>query len=75
MLLHCKCVTDLGFERLVISSRDTDVLVLLVHFANDVTRKIWFQTGTAKQRSFVAVHDVGLDPVLRHNLPGFHARL
>jgi len=73
MLLHCKCVTDLGFERLVISCRDTDVLVLLVHFASDLTREIWFQTGTAKQRSFVAVHDVDLDPVLRHNLPGFHA--
>ena len=67
------CLTDLGFERLVSSSRDTDVLVLLVHFASDLTKEIWFQTGTAKKGSFVAVHDVDLDPVLRHNLPGFHA--
>lgn len=73
ILLHCKCVTDLGFERLVISSRDTDILVLLVHCASYLTREIWFQTGTAKDRSFVAVHNVVLDPVLRRNLPGFHA--
>lgn len=73
ILLHAKSVTDLGFERLIIISRDTDVLVLLIHFASDLSGEIWFQTGTAKQRSFVAVHAIDLDPALRHNLPAFYA--
>lgn len=73
MLLHAKSVSDLGFERLIISSRDTDVLVLLIYFASDLSREIWFRTGTANQRTFVAVHAVDIDPALRHNLPGFHA--
>lgn len=73
ILLHAKSAKEQGFERLVISSRDTDVLVLLIHFADDLSREIWFQTGTAKQRSFVAVHAVDIEPALRLNLPGLHA--
>ena len=73
ILLHAKSVTDLGFERVIICSRDTDVLVFLVHFASDLSGELWFQMGTAKQRSFVAVHAVDLDPALCHNLPAFHA--
>ena len=73
MLLHAKSVSDLGFERLIISSRDTDVLVLLIYFASDLSREICFRTGTANQWTFVAVHAVDIDPALRHNLPGFHA--
>ena len=73
ILLHTKSVTDLGFERMIICSRDTDVLVLLVHFASDLSGELWFQMGTTKQRSFVAVYAVDLDPALSHNLPAFHA--
>lgn len=73
MLLHAKSVKDQGFERLVIRSRNTDVLVPLVHFASDLSKEIWFRRGTTEQRSFVVLHGVEIDLALRHNLPGFHA--
>ena len=31
--------------------RDTDVLVLLLHFQNQLTPEIWFQAGTAQKKN------------------------
>ena len=73
MVLHAKSASYLGFERIIIISRDTDVLALLVHFAGDLSKEIWMQTGTSRHKKFVAVHSIDIDPILRHNLLGFHA--
>ena len=73
IILHAMAACQNGFERLIICCRDTDVLVLLVHFASQLSQEIWFRTGTAKQRTFVAVHEVTLPESMKKNLPGFHA--
>ena len=62
-----------GCHGIVAHSRDTDVLVLLVHFANQLSPEIWFRTGTAKQRTYVAVHSMNIDQALSKTLPAFHA--
>ena len=67
-------MTTQGFQRIVVHSRDTDVLVLLVHFANKLSSEIWFRTGTAKQRTSVAIDSINIDQDLsKKTLPAFHA--
>lgn len=61
LVLHCMH-TDA--ESVVVSARDTDVLVLLLaHFPKMNCRKLWMKAGTSKRRKYIPVHDI------RHNLP------
>ena len=46
ILLHAKDSLMHGFERVVVVCRDTDVLVLLVHFKHQLSKEIWFMSGT-----------------------------
>ena len=66
-----------GFERVVVVCRDTDVLVLLVHFKHQLSRKIWFMSGKKKDPKHVPIHKMKLDSslrsALRSVLPAFHA--
>ena len=50
IILHAKEASDMGYERLVICCKDTDVLVLLTFFANELCREIWMQTGNYKSK-------------------------
>ena len=64
-----------GFERVVVVCRDTDVLVLLhvFHFRHQLSREIWFKSGTKKDPKHVLIHEMKLDASLRSVLPAFHA--
>ena len=74
IILHARTLTTQGFKRIVVHSRDTDVLVLLVHFANQLSPELWFRTGTAKQRTYVVVvHSRNIDQALSKTIPAFHA--
>jgi len=73
IILHATTLTTQGFQRIVVHSRDTNVLVLMVHFANQLSPELWFCTGTAKQRTYVAVHNINIDQALSKTLPAFHA--
>jgi len=73
IILHAKHLATEGYERAIISSRDTDVLVLLLHFAEQLSQEVWFRTGTSKQRKYVPVHDIHMDDDVRRNLPAYHA--
>lgn len=73
VILHALDAARQPYERTLIVCRDTDVLVLLIHFQQQLTNEIWFQSGTAKQRKYVAVHDITLSPQLRKAIPAFHA--
>lgn len=56
MVLHC---TKSHASAIVVASRDTDVLVLLLaHFANFNCEKVWMKSGTAMRRKFIPVHTV-----------------
>ena len=62
-----------GFKRVVVVCRDTDVLVFLVHFKHQLSRKIWFMSGTKKDPKHVPIHEMKLDASLRSVLSAFHA--
>ena len=38
-----------------------------------MSSELWFRTGTAKQRTYVAVHSINIDQALSKALPAFHA--
>jgi len=66
IILYARTLTTQGFQRIVVHSRDTDLLVLLVDFANQLSPEIWFRTGTAKQGTYVAVHSIKIDQALKN---------
>ena len=73
IILHAAEAFQQGFERTVVVCRDTDVLLLLIHFAHELGEEVWFKAGTAKDRRFIQVHKVQLPLNVRENLPAFHA--
>ena len=50
IILHAKAAHREGYERLVISSRDTDVLELLIYVSG---------------RRYIAIHDISLPPCIK----------
>lgn len=48
MILHAIDAKQEGYDRLVVLCRDTDVLILLLHFVPHLSEEIWMQAGTAK---------------------------
>jgi hypothetical protein len=73
IILHAIHAQHQDFERLVVVCHDTDVLVLLIHFAEQLSKEIWFKTGTAKKTRLIKVHAITVPPRVRTNLPAFHA--
>lgn len=73
LILHGVDACQQGFERLVYVCRDTDVLVLLVHFLPKLSNEVWMRTGTRKQYRYVAVHDINVPSNVSRNIPAFHA--
>jgi hypothetical protein len=75
MVLHAHDAALQGFKRTLVHSRDTDVLVLLVHFFPQLSSELWMISGTAKQRNCIPVHTVhnSLPPEVTVNLPAYHA--
>ena len=60
ILLHAKDALMHGFERVtvVVVCKDTDVLVLLLHFKHQLSREIWFMSGTKKDPKHVPIHEM-----------------
>ena len=73
ILLHALEACLKGYERTIVLCRDTDVLVLLIHFLSKLSTEVWFQTGTFKQRNFIPVHNINLSHSEMEMLPAFHA--
>ena len=75
LVLHsCEAVNQ-GYKRVLVICRDTDVMLLLVHFIPAQTAKVWMISGTAKKRKCYPIHPLSerLEKPLRDNLLGFHA--
>ena len=73
LILHsCEPVSE-GYERLLIKSSDTDVM--LFHFMLSKAAEIWMISGTARKRKCYPTHTVSerLLIHIRENLLGFHA--
>ena len=73
IILHAKEASDQGLERLVVRCKDTDVLVLLKFFSNELCKEIWMQTGSFKSPKFVKVHEIHIQNTMRRSLLGYHA--
>ncbi|KAI4813333.1 hypothetical protein KUCAC02_024665 [Chaenocephalus aceratus] len=73
ILLHAADATMKGFQRLIIQCRDTDVLLLLLVFANQLSQEVWMKAGTAKKPRDIKVHQITLPNEMLDGLLAFHA--
>lgn len=74
LILHsCEAVSE-GFERIVVICRDTDVMLLLLHFVCTKAREVWMLSGTAAKRKCYPIHAASerLTQPMRDNLLSFH---
>ncbi len=58
-----------GFASTIILSTDTDVLVLLLHFIDRLSRQVWMKSS----KGYVPVHEIRLDEAVRKNILAYHA--
>lgn len=75
MILHVIDAANCGFERIIVRSRDTDVLVLLIHHKHRFNGNVWMSAGTSKCPRFIPINDVcgSLTPDQTVALPAYHA--
>lgn len=70
ILLHILSGRAEGYREFVVSCRDTDVLVLLVHFSNQLNVNLYMQTSADK---FIHINSIILDNEVNQNLLLFHS--
>ena len=75
LILHSLDSVNVGFKRLLVHCRDTDVLLLLIHFFGRIPVEVWMCAGTAKQRKYYPVHEIvkKIHHDVIDNILGFHA--
>lgn len=73
LVLHGKDAEQNGYKRVVIKSKDTDVLVLFLY--HETTAEVWMDAGTTKKPKHIPVHQVrqSLQQDVVKNLLAFHA--
>ena len=63
-----------GFQKIVVCSQDTNVLVMLITCMPQLTcEELWFHCGTSQKCKFIAIHKVVIQDKLRNSLLQFHA--
>lgn len=72
IVLHANDLVSQGHEHLVVHSRDTDVLLLLIHH---VIAEVWMVAGTKQKPKYIPVHQIreSLNPQVCRNLLAYHA--
>ena len=73
IILHAKAACRDGYERVIVSCRDTNVLVLLTHFAGQLSQQLCMRAGTRQQMRYIAVHNIELTPRCRRTSYHTHA--
>ena len=76
IILHACDAVSKGYNMLLVHCRDTDVLLLLVHFLGAIKDvETWMIAGTTKQRKCYPVHTITqhLPTPITDNILGFHA--
>jgi hypothetical protein len=59
LIYHALEAVGNDFNRLLVSYRDTDVFLMLIHFfRNKYDIDIWMVAGTARQRKCCPIHDI-----------------
>ena len=76
IFLHCHHASINGLKFLMISTVDSDVVVLAVHFFNklDLTQ-LWIKFGVGEHKQYIAVHEIvlSLGPEICAGITFFHA--
>jgi hypothetical protein len=77
ILLHCADASHVGFSRIVVSSPDTDVAILCIHFCKRLvnTKELWMKTGIKERERFIPIHSIAdkYGTNMCHILPAIHA--
>ena len=73
IVLHAADAAAHGIKRVVVCSKDTDVLVLLAF--HETTTEVWMDTGMKNKPRWIPVHAVrqNLPESVLHNLLAYHA--
>ena len=59
IVLHAShCANKSGAVNIIVSARDTDVLILLLAHFHEIKIDTWMSAGTAKKPKYILVHDV-----------------
>ncbi|MES9879581.1 MAG: hypothetical protein ABW185_01720 [Sedimenticola sp.] len=67
MMLHLTDAVSSGFQRILLSTVDTDVVVLAIAAADTIgVEQLWVAFGTAQHHRYIPVHEIAA-------LPVFHA--
>jgi len=62
----------MGYSRVVIQRRDTDVLVLAEGHYNHLPSEIWMSCGTSKKPKYIPVHAINYPPLVMDNVIAYH---
>ena len=74
LFLHVKDAVQNGFENVMIRTVDTDVLILSITLYNSLSAQtLWVDFGMGKNRCYIPVHDIVLDPMRRKGLRFFYS--
>ena len=73
IILHALDASVQNFHRVVVCTRDTDILLLLIR--HETAEEVWMSSGTSKDKHFIPVCTVreNLEPEVVHNILSFHA--
>ena len=74
LFLHVIDMARKGFVRIMVRTVDTDVLMLSVSLFDKLNvDELWIDFGTGKQRCYIPIHEMVLDPMKRAGLRFFFA--
>ena len=76
LILHsCDAAVNEGYQRVVVIWRDTNMMLLLVHFLFRISKEVWMISGTAKSIKCFPIHIATekLTQPVRENFLSFHA--
>jgi len=73
ILLHAADAANKGYQRVIIQCRDTDVLIMLLVFSNQLSQEVWMKAGTSKKPRYIKVHEIRLPNDIRDGLLAFHS--
>ena len=73
IIVHVLDAQRQNAKRVIVCSRDTDVLVLLVHHMT-LDDEVWMSAGIKNKPKYIPIHVIqALQPYVRHNLLSYHA--
>ena len=72
LTLHVADAHAKGYERIIVVSRDTDVLALLAYHCEQMP-DLWLKAGTSKKPYNIPVHNIMLSDTERKSLLLFHS--